>query len=152
MTVREWMSASPAVIAPSTSVLEAWDLMQRWRVRHFPVVEGERLLGIVTDRDIRLNLPPSTSNPAVQEIRALLAKVAVAEIMTRDVITIEPDQPIEHAAAVMLACKIRSLPVVADGRLAGILTETDVLRAVVGSRSAPTDRPADARAPAPARG
>ncbi len=152
MTVREWMSASPAVISPSTSVLEAWELMQRWRVRHFPVVEGERLVGIVTDRDIRLNLPPSASNPTVQEIRALLAKVTAAEIMTRDVITIEPDQPIEHAAGVMLACKIRSLPVVEHERLVGILTETDVLRAVVGSRSARADRPADAQAPAPARG
>lgn len=137
MRVREWMSASPITVPPSLSVPEARELMQRRLIRHLPVVEGERLIGIVTDWDIRLSLPPSMGPLTVWEINTRLARLTVGEVMTREVLTIAPDRPLEEAARVMLEHRIGALPVVEQGRLLGILTETDLLRAFVRSRSAP---------------
>ncbi len=131
------MSASPITVPPSLSVPEAQELMQRWLIRHLPVTEGERLVGIVTDWDIRFSLPPSTGPLTVWEINARLARLTVGEVMTRDVITIAPDRPLEEAAQVMLENRIGALPVVEQGRLLGILTETDLLRAFVRARARP---------------
>jgi len=136
MRVKEWMSASPTAVGPKTSVSEARELMRRKVIRHLLVTEGERLVGIVTDRDIRLNLPSPATSLSVWEINYLLTKLTVGEVMTKAVITVEPERPIEEAARLMLEHRIGALPVVEDGRLEGILTETDLLRAFVHSQSA----------------
>lgn len=134
MRVREWMSASPTTVPPRTPVPEARELMQRKVIRHLLVVEGERLLGIITDRDIRLNLPSPATSLSVWEINYLLTKLKVSEVMTKAVITVEPDRAIEDAARLMLEHRIGALPVTDNGRLVGILTETDLLRAFVHSQ------------------
>ena len=136
MRVKEWMSASLTVTGPKTSVSEARELMRRKVIRHLLVTEGERLLGIVTDRDIRLNLPSPATSLSVWEINYLLTKLTVGDVMTKAVITVEPERPIEEAARLILEHRIGALPVVSDGRLEGILTETDLLRAFVHSQSA----------------
>ena len=136
MRVKEWMSASPTTAGPKTSVSEARELMRRKVIRHLLVTEGERLAGIVTDRDIRLNLPSPATSLSVWEINYLLTKLTVGDVMTKAVITVEPERPIEEAARLMLEHRIGALPVVSDGRLGGILTETDLLRAFVYSQSA----------------
>lgn len=135
MLVKEWMSTSPVTVPPKTPVSEARELMQRKTIRHLLVADGDQLLGIITDRDIRLNLPSPATSLSVWEINYLLAKLTVGEAMTKAVVTIEPERPIQDAATVMLDRRIGALPVVTNGRLAGILTETDVLRAFVTSRS-----------------
>jgi acetoin utilization protein AcuB len=141
MLVGELMTTAVNLITvpPPTPILEARRLMLDKRIRHLLVTEAGRLLGIVTDRDIRLNLPSRATSLSVWEINHLLLKLTVDEVMTRGVITIGPDREARDAAQLMLDHSIGALPVTDGGRLVGIITETDVLRAFVwmsGGRAA----------------
>jgi len=129
MRVREWMSPHLITAAPTTPVAEAREVMRRKRIRHLVVMEGEHLAGIITDRDIRLNLPSPASSLSVWEVNYLLAKLTVGRVMSRSVITIDPDRPIAEAVDLMLEHKIGALPVTEGTRVVGIITETDLLRA-----------------------
>ena len=99
------------------------------RIRHLLVTDSGRLAGIVTDRDIRLNLPSPATSLSVWEINYLLGRMTVGSIMTSTVITVEPGRDAVAAARLMLDHKIGALPVVDAGTVVGILTETDILRA-----------------------
>jgi acetoin utilization protein AcuB len=140
--VREAMSANPFTIDPDAPVGTAVAVMRERGLRHLPVVDGQgRLLGIVTDRDLR----SATLGPAVAEygepadadrLRALgtrLDDVRVGQVMTWAALTIAPDVPVAQAAAVMSGSSVGALPVVEDGRLIGILTGHDVLRALAAT-------------------
>jgi acetoin utilization protein AcuB len=129
MKVRDLMSADPIAVSPDTTVFDARQTMLKERIRHLLVTEGQRLLGIVTDRDIRLNLPSQATSLSVWEVNYLLARLTVEEVMTTGVIIIGPDQNARNAARLMLEHKIGALPVLDGERLIGIITETDVLRA-----------------------
>ena len=133
MKVSELMTGTNLITArPGTPVLDARQLMLKARIRHLLVTdEGGLLVGIVTDRDIRLNLPSQATSLSVWEINHLLTKLTVGEVMTRAVITIRPDRDAREAAVLMLDHAIGALPVTDSGRLAGILTETDILRGFV---------------------
>lgn len=140
MTIRELMSGGLITVRRETPVLEARDLMAREKIRHLLVTNADRTLeGIVTDRDIRLNLPSRATSLSVWEINHLLTKLTVEEVMTRSVITVGPDQPARDGAQLMIDRKIGALPVVEDGHLIGIVTETDLVRAFV-AMSAPHAR------------
>ncbi len=134
MRVGAWMSESPAVVSPGTRVLEARELMVRRGIRHLPVLADGHLVGIITDRDIRLTLPPSLFSVTLWEINARLARLLVGEVMTRRVISVGPDHRIEEAARLMLDRGVGALPVVQHGRLIGIITETDLVRAFLHAR------------------
>jgi len=129
MKVRDLMSVDPIAVSPDTAVFDARQTMVKERIRHLLVTEGQRLLGIVTDRDIRLNLPSQATSLSVWEVNYLLARLTVQEVMTTGVIIIGPDQNARNAARLMLEHKIGALPVLDGERLIGIITETDVLRA-----------------------
>jgi acetoin utilization protein AcuB len=129
MHVRDLMTRTPITVAPSTTVVDAKALMARSRIRHLLVTEGHRLLGIVTDRDIRLNLPSPATSLSVWELNYLLARLTVDQVMTKAVITVGPEHDAREAARIMLDHKIGGLPVLDGGRLVGILTETDLVRA-----------------------
>jgi acetoin utilization protein AcuB len=131
MTVKELMTPSPITTGPETPVLEARQLMIQKRIRHLLVVEGPKLLGIVTDRDIRLNLPSPATSLSVWEVNYLLARMTVESAMTTSVVIVSPRHDAKEAASLMLDHKIGALPVVDAGRLVGIITETDLLRAFV---------------------
>jgi acetoin utilization protein AcuB len=132
MIIRELMTGGLTTAHRDTSVQEARDLMARKRIRHLPVTDpGGVLVGIVTDRDIRLNLPSPATSLSVGEINHLLTKLTVGQVMTRSVITIGPDRPVREGAQLILEHRIGALPVVDDGHLIGILTETDIVRAFV---------------------
>ena len=131
MLVRALMTGAPITLPPVISIFEARRLMDSERIRHVLVTQGGDLLGIVTDRDIRLNMPSQATSLSVWELNYLLAKVTVGEVMTRSVITIGPDLDARDAAQTILDHKIGALPVIDDGRLIGIVTETDLLRAFV---------------------
>ena len=133
MRVRELMTGAPITVRPDTPVFDARRQMMDERIRHLLVVESDRLVGIVTDRDIRLNLPSQATSLSVWEVNYLLARLTVDQIMSRGVITVGPDREAREAAQLMLEHKIGALPVVDAGRLIGIVTETDVLRAFVQS-------------------
>jgi acetoin utilization protein AcuB len=131
MLVRALMTGAPITLPPDISIFEARRLMDNARIRHVLVTLGGDLLGIVTDRDIRLNMPSQATSLSVWELNYLLAKVTVGEVMTRSLITIGPDLDARDAAQVMLDHKIGALPVIDDRKLIGIVTETDLLRAFV---------------------
>lgn len=136
MRVKDLMSKPPITVLPSTPVLDARHIMQTQRVRHLLVLEDGRLTGIITDRDIRLNLPSPATTLSVWELNYLLARVTVADVMTRNVIVVEPGHDARDAAALLVGKKIGALPVVDAGFLVGIVTETDFLRAFVASPAA----------------
>jgi len=129
MLVKNRMTADPVAVAPSDSLARALQLTREHRIRHLPVVEGGELVGILSDRDIRLAMP-SPLTVADEDRAAFLERTTVAEMMTRDVITAGPYDTVEDAARELCRHRIGSLPVVdAHGRLLGMVTETDILHA-----------------------
>jgi len=133
MRVEDLMSRTVISAPTATPVVEARALMLRERIRHLLVVSEGRLEGIVTDRDIRLNLPSPATSLSVWELNHLLARLTVADVMTKSVIVIDPARDAREAARIMIDHKIGALPVLDGERLVGIITETDLLRAFVGS-------------------
>jgi len=132
MTIRELMSSGLITVRAETPVLEARDLMVKEQIRHLLVTDPRgALLGIITDRDIRLNLPSRATSVSEWEFNHLLSKLTVGEIMTRSVSTIGPERPARDGARLMLEYKIGALPVLDDGHLVGIVTKTDIVRAFV---------------------
>jgi len=129
MKVRELMSGAPITVRPDTTVFEARRLMLKERIRHLLVTEDRRLVGIITDRDIRLNLPSQATSLSMWEVNYLLAKLTVGQVMTKSVIITGPDRDARAAAQLMLEHKVGALPVLDGEHLIGILTETDILRA-----------------------
>jgi acetoin utilization protein AcuB len=135
MRVRDLMTPAPLTVAPETPVLEARRLMHEKRIRHLLVMEAGRLGGIVTDRDIRLNLPSPATSLSVWELNYLLSRLTVREVMTSSVIMVEPDRSAKEAAALLLSERIGALPVVDEDRLVGIVTDTDFVRAFVAGET-----------------
>src|SRR5512135_236718 len=122
MLVRDIMHKNPQTVTVDTTLREAYRLMQEKRFRHFPVLEGKRLVGVVTDRDLRL--ATSTLGPDPFPPGSL-----VGDMMTRDPRTAGPLDPVEDAARVMRELKIGCLPVEDGGELVGIVTGIDLLDA-----------------------
>jgi acetoin utilization protein AcuB len=131
MTIRDLMTEKPITVDLDTPVLEARQIMLGKRIRHLLVTDGPKLAGMVTDRDIRLNLPSPATSLSVWEINYLLARLTVASVMTRALVTVSPGWDPRDAAVLMLDHRIGALPVVDNGQLVGIITETDLLRAFV---------------------
>ena len=129
--VRDIMTGSPITVGPDTAVFEARRLMLHERIRHLLVVEHGQLVGIVTDRDIRLNLPSQATSLSVWEVNYLLARLTVGKVMARTLVTVGPERDARDAALMMLEHRIGALPVLDTGARVGIVTETDILRAFV---------------------
>ena len=132
MRVRDIMTPQPITVDPETPMLEARQWMVQKRIRHLVVVENARVVGIVTDRDIRLNLPSPATSLSVWELNYLLAQLTVGGVMSATVLVVNPDRPVPDAARIMMEHKIGALPVVDEGRLVGIVTESDFVRAMAG--------------------
>jgi acetoin utilization protein AcuB len=116
MEVRDWMTERVETVHPEDDLVAVRARFAARRVRQFPVVADGGLVGIVTDRDLRADHPPGAT---------------VASVMTRDPVTTAPAALIEDAAALLLAGKIGALPVVEHGALVGIISESDLLQALV---------------------
>jgi acetoin utilization protein AcuB len=132
MLVRDIMTRKVITVDPDTPMLDARQRMAEARIRHLVVIENARVVGIVTDRDIRLNLPSPATSLSVWEMNFLLAKLTVRGVMSHSVIMIGSNRPAAEAARIMVDGKIGALPVVDDGGLAGIVTESDFVRAAAG--------------------
>ncbi len=129
MLVHERMSRNPYTITADTPVEEALRRMREFHVRRFPVVnQANRLVGIVAERDLLYASPSPATSLSIYELHYLLSKLTVDEVMTKDVITVTEDTPVEDAARIMADRKIGSVPVVRDGQLVGIITETDLFK------------------------
>jgi CBS domain-containing protein len=118
-TVREAMTASPSSIASDASAVEAARLMLTENVGSLPVVEGKNLVGIVTDRDLVVQVMARDMDPS---------KVTVAEVSSENPIVARPEEPLDAALQRMAEEQVRRLPVVQEGRLVGILAQADVAR------------------------
>ncbi len=130
--VSEVMRAEVATLAPGERLDLADDVMRLGRVRHMPVLEDGRVVGLVSTRDtLAASLTKALEfDPAAR--RAFLRSVEVSEVMTRDLVTVEPDATLREAAALMVERKIGALPVVKpDGTMVGLITETDLLVAAL---------------------
>jgi acetoin utilization protein AcuB len=128
--VRDYMTKDPVTLREDDLLRQAVEIVMVRRIRHIPILDGRRaLVGIVTDRDVQGTLPSPLSAAAPEEYEALLETTPIARIMTRDVITIGPDDLAAEAVETLLASRVDGLPVLEDERLAGIFTVRDALRA-----------------------
>lgn len=127
MLVGERMTRDPITILPDSAVDDALKLMRGKRIRRLPVVDRKgKLVGIVAEKDLLNASPSPATSLSIWEIHYLLARLTVEEIMTRKVITVQEDTPLEEAARVMSDNKIGGLPVVRGDKVVGIITETDM--------------------------
>jgi acetoin utilization protein AcuB len=122
------MSTPVITVPPEMSVPDCLKLMQRERIRRTPVVENGRLIGIVSDKDLLNASPSDATSLSVWEISYLVNKIKVRDVMTKEVLTIQEDMPIEEAARIMVDNKVGGLPVVNNGELVGLITETDLFK------------------------
>ena len=127
LRVRDSMTREVITLGPEASAAEAWGVCQELGIRHLPIVEGGRLVGLVSDRDLRDVSPPRGSGGE----RDTLGWVRLRDIMSTDLATIAPLDTIEHAAREIYDRKIGCLPVVADGELVGIITSSDMMRTLI---------------------
>jgi acetoin utilization protein AcuB len=112
-------------------IREAWDLVEGRKLRRFPVLSNGKLVGIVTDRDLRNATASSVVLTERKYQDYLLDSIKIESIMTPDPVTISPDADLRDAAKSLLRLKVGGLPVVEQGRLTGIITETDMIEALV---------------------
>ena len=129
MFVGDRMSSPAITVAPDTSFQAALQQMRNHGFRRLPVV-GEKgsLVGIVSERDLLHAAPSSATSLSIWEVQYLLCTIQIGEIMTKDIITVTADTPLEEAARIMADDKIGGLPVMENGRLVGIITETDIFK------------------------
>jgi len=132
MLVRDIMRTPVVSISPETTLQEAYRTMQEKSIRHLPVLEGSELVGVVTDRDLRLATSALSASPFPPGSR-------VAAVMCRAPLTADAMDPVENAARTMRERKIGCLPVMDDGRLIGIITGIDLLDALM--RMTGVDKP-----------
>jgi acetoin utilization protein AcuB len=138
--VKRVMTENPFTAGPDMPLRQAVSLMRDREIRHLPVVEeGGRLVGILTDRDVRhAALVPALAEHLTWEQRRLKS-LRVRDVMTWSVVTTQPEATLAQAGLTMFQRRIGSLPVVEDGKLVGILTETDVLRALTDGQETDPD-------------
>ena len=129
MLVKERMSPRPVTVQPDTSLLEALQIMREHRVRRLPVLtKAGKLVGIVLEKDLLYASPSPATSLSIYEMNYLIAKIKIRDLMTQQIITVSEDCSLEEAARVMVDNEISGLPVMADGQLVGIITESDLFK------------------------
>jgi acetoin utilization protein AcuB len=129
--VRQFMT-SPVTSLPSTArLLEAGLLLRAGRIRHIPIIDDGKLVGILSDRDIQRCTPSLLTRVSADEYNAIFEDTPVARVMTRDPKHISPEAPLHAAATMLRAHKLGCLPVIEGGKVIGIITKDDMLAALV---------------------
>ena len=132
MPVQDWMSKDLVAIDEDTSIMKASKIMKQNKIQHVPVLRKGRLVGIVSDRDLKEATPSKATALDIHEMYYLLDTISVKSLMPKKLYMITPGETVEKAAAVMLKHHVSALPVVdAKGALAGIITKGDIFRAFV---------------------
>lgn len=130
--VREWMATPVKTVDVETPVADAYNIMMEQGIRRLPVLDGEKLVGIVTLGDLREARPSPATSLSIYELNYLLSKLTVGKVMTHNPFTILPETPIQNAARLMLDRKVGGLPVVDEaGHLVGIITESDIFSMLI---------------------
>lgn len=136
LTVSALMSQPVIVVSPQTRLPRLKSLMRENNIRRLPVVKGTHVVGIITMGDVRNAFPSDATTLSIYELSYLLDKVTAADVMQPEVLTIAADATVAEAAQVMLKHKVSGLPVLDQGRLVGILTESDIFRGVIAGQLA----------------
>ena len=132
MFVADCMTKNPVTTSPDTGIDEAAKLMDKGHFRRLPVVEDGKLVGFFTNRDLLRASPSAATTLDRYEVRTLLSKIKVADVMQKNVITVTDTMTIEEAALIMTREKIGALPVLSElGKLVGIISSTDIFRAFI---------------------
>ena len=129
--VHDWMTPDPITISKQTTLPEAERLMREYHIRRLPVMDDNKLVGIVTLGNVREARPSNATTLSIYELNYLLGKLTAKDFMSQPAITISPDARIQEAAKLMLEHKIGGLPVIEDEKLVGIITETDFCRLLI---------------------
>jgi acetoin utilization protein AcuB len=134
MYVKEWMTTSLITLKPQDSLQHAHDRLQKYRINQLPVVRDGKLVGIITDRDVRDAYPSSLRHIRVQDVQEFAEVHTVEQVMTDKVVTISPEATLREAALCLRQSRLGALPVVEDGKLVGIITRSDLLDAVLAGK------------------
>lgn len=118
-------------VSTGDPIRRVWDLVEEKKLRRFPVMSGDALVGIVTDRDLRNAIASSVVLTEKKYHDFLLDTVKVESIMTSDPVTAEPDDDLRTVAGTILEKKFGGMPVVDNGKLVGIITETDLIKTLI---------------------
>jgi acetoin utilization protein AcuB len=162
MVVNRHMTTKVITVRPNDSLWRAWELLETHHIRHLPVTQGRRLVGMLTDRTLRQLMPSSLSPPdELERFRTWGAQVKVDEVMSRRVFPVTPETPVHEALKIILENRVGCTPVVRGSTVVGILTTRDLLRAlsdflqttplIAEQRPAPRGRPVQGRRAARAK-
>lgn len=127
MYIGSIMRTELITVSPKTSLVEAKELLEQNHIDHLLVVKNDKLVGVLSDRDLKQNWASPATTLSAHELAYLLQKVTVGMIMVKTVVTATPDTTIERAAYIMQVNDISSLPITVNGELVGIVTSTDVM-------------------------
>ena len=132
MLVKNWMSKSVITIDINSSMQEAGHLIEKHHIRMLPVMNREKLVGIITDRDLKRSSASDATSLEKHELLYLLLKIKVRDIMTKNPICVTPDYTIEETARILMEHKISGVPVVGtNGEVDGIVTQSDLCRVLI---------------------
>ena len=132
MLVKGRMSAPIISTTSDTQIMEAMDVMKQNNIRRMPVLDKKgNLVGIVSDKDLLNASPSDATSLSVWEVNYLVARIKVKDVMTKKVMTVTGDTPVEEAARMMADSKIGGLPVMLDSKVVGLITETDLFKLLV---------------------
>ncbi len=128
MRIRDVMTKNPITVESHTLVMDAQKIMKENKIRRLPVVDKGKLVGIVTHHDLLQAAPSPATSLSIYELNYLLAKMKVEEVMTKNPVSLSPDTPFEEALRIGQEKGIGAFPIVENGKLVGITTESDIIR------------------------
>jgi len=132
LLVENWMNPNVITVDADDSMLDATKLLKEHNIRHLPVLEKGKLVGVITDRDLKRAAPSDATALEAHELLYLIANIKVREIMTRNPITVPYNFTIEEAAELLLQARISGMPVVnKDGDVIGTITQTDLFKVLI---------------------
>jgi acetoin utilization protein AcuB len=132
LLVENWMNPNVITVDADDSMLDATKLLKEHNIRHLPVLEKGKLVGVITDRDLKRASPSDATSLEAHELLYLIANIKVREIMTKNPITVPYNYTIEEAAEILLQAKISGMPVVdKDGDVIGTITQTDLFKVLI---------------------
>ena len=130
LVVRDYMTADPLTLEPEDSLMSALEVMRLRGVRRVPVVLGGVLMGLLVEGDLK-RAEPSTLTDSQEQFNQTMEGTAISRIMVQNPVTVTADQPLVEAVEILYNTKYGALPVMEEGRVVGILTDNDMLRALM---------------------
>jgi acetoin utilization protein AcuB len=129
MKVKDWMTPDPKTVEEQDLVKTAVTLVVQNRIRHLPVVRGDSLVGIISDRDLKRAMPSVVAGATAEEYQSFMDETLVEQVMTEEPIAYAPDTDLVELVREFCEKKVGAIPVVDEGRVVGIVTQTDMMEA-----------------------